>query len=132
MATTDDTKTADDATSAEDAEPAEDKATKGDDKATQDKASQDDASQDDASQDEVPPDEEPMAPPVDQEPAMRDGGAMNLGVCHFGTNSEEPASILATRSDGTGWIGVCEEHVKDAEKQGFVIEESEKASSSKK
>ena len=66
---------------------------------------------------------EPMAPPVDQGPALRNDGALNLGLCYFG-GAEEPASMVATRKDGTGWIAVCEKHTKDAEEQGFDVQES--------
>ena len=67
--------------------------------------------------------DEPISEPVDQGPALRDEGTINLGLCHFGSENE-PASRLATRSDGTGWIAVCDEHTKDAEERGFVVEES--------
>ena len=86
------------------------------------KATTGDGSSDD-SDDEGADEPEPMAPPVDQSPALRNDGALNLGLCHFG-GIEEPASVLATRTDGTGWIAVCDKHTKDAEEQGYVIEES--------
>jgi hypothetical protein len=99
--------------------PSEDEATPQDETKSEDEArSQDDSSGEDG---EAPEDE--ATGPVDQSPALRNDGTLNLGVCHFG-GAEEPASLLATRSDGTGWIAVCEKHTKDAEEQGFVIEES--------
>lgn len=69
---------------------------------------------------------EPMAPPVDQTPALRNDGALNLGLCYFG-GAEEPASLVATRKDGTGWIAVCDKHTKDAEEQGFEVQESSRS-----
>jgi hypothetical protein len=71
--------------------------------------------------DEAVDEDEPVSEPVDQSPALRNDGALNLGICHFG-GASEPASRLATRSDGTGWIAVCEEHTKEAEDAGFVLE----------
>ena len=41
-----------------------------------------------------------------------------LGPCHYGGEDDE-ATMMATRSDGTGWIAVCDEHKKDAKKDGF-------------
>jgi hypothetical protein len=76
-------------------------------------------------------DDEAVSEPVDQGPALRDGGTLNIGLCHFG-GADEPASILATREDGTGWIAVCEEHAKDAEEQGFVLEDESKRQSREK
>ena len=93
------------------------------DDATGDKDTSDDDAGDDGAGDDGAP--EPMTPPVDQSPALRNDGTLNLGLCHFG-GADEPASVLATRTDGTGWIAVCEEHTKDAEEQGYVIEQSSK------
>ena len=93
---------------------------------TQDDASDDarpDADSDGDGDGDGDADEGGLSEPVDQTPALRDDGHLNLGICHFG-GADEPASILATRSDGTGWIGVCENHTKDAEEQGFVLESS--------
>jgi hypothetical protein len=81
-----------------------------------------------AEQDDMAEDNGPVSEPVDQGPALRDGGTLNIGLCHFG-GADEPASILATREDGTGWIAVCEEHMKDAEEQGFVLEDESKRQS---
>jgi hypothetical protein len=87
----------------------------------QDDTAQDDTAQDETAQADETEQEDGPSEPVDPSPAMRDGGTLNLGMCHFG-GAKEPASVLATRSDGTGWIAVCEEHTKDAEEQGFVLE----------
>jgi hypothetical protein len=76
-------------------------------------------------------DDEPVSEHVDQGPALREGGTLNIGLCHFGGEGE-PASILATREDGTGWIAVCEKHTKDAEEQGFVLEDESKRQSEDK
>jgi hypothetical protein len=90
----------------------------------------DEATQDDSAEDE-PDDDGRVSEPVDQGPALRAGGTLNIGLCHFG-GEDEPASILATREDGTGWIAVCEQHTKEAEEQGFVLEEESKRQSTDK
>jgi hypothetical protein len=115
---TDTAKTADDTAENETAET--------DETSAADETADDEASGEDGDSDR----ERPMAPPVDQAPALRNDGALNLGLCHFG-GVEEPASVLATRSDGTGWIAVCEKHTKDAEEQGYVIEDSSAANEGK-
>ena len=80
-----------------------------------------------AEKDDTSPEEEPMAEPIDQGPALRDGGTLNLGICHF-CDDGKPASVLASRSDGTGWIAVCDEHTNNAEEQGYTVEEQSKKS----
>ena len=46
----------------------------------------------------------------------------SLGPCHYGGEDEE-ATTMAARSDGTGWIAVCDEHRDDATKDGFEPED---------
>jgi uncharacterized protein YegP (UPF0339 family) len=48
------------------------------------------------------------------------GQEMELGLCHYGGEGEE-ATTMAVRTDGTGWIAVCDEHKKDAEQDGFKV-----------
>jgi hypothetical protein len=113
---TDTTTTSDEDRTADDQETSEDKAQA--DNAQEHQTPQGEANEDSAAEDEG----DVMSDPIDQGPALRDGGTLNLGICHFG-GAEEPASLLASREDGTGWIAVCEEHTKDAEEQGFVVEQ---------
>jgi hypothetical protein len=48
----------------------------------------------------------------------------NLGPCHYcGEEEDSEATGMATRSDGTGWIGVCDKHKDEAKKDGFEPEE---------
>ena len=44
---------------------------------------------------------------------------ISLGKCHYG-DFDEAATATATRSDGTGWIAICDEHRDQAEKDGYV------------
>jgi hypothetical protein len=116
--TSDEDRTSDEQQTSDDSTP-EDK--RSDDSASEDSAAQDSAPEDSADEDEDEDEGDVMSEPIDQGPALRDGGTLNLGICHFG-GAEEPASLLASREDGTGWIAVCENHTKDAEEQGFVVE----------
>jgi hypothetical protein len=45
---------------------------------------------------------------------------INLGLCRYG-GADEPATQMAVRKDGTGWIGICDEHVGRAEEDGFEV-----------
>ena len=44
---------------------------------------------------------------------------VTLGPCHFDIN--ETAVAVAVHKDGTGWIPVCGDHKKQAEKDGYEI-----------
>jgi hypothetical protein len=54
----------------------------------------------------------------DQTSELGDESWTSLGPCHYGGEDEE-ATVMAARSDGTGWIAVCDQHKKDAKKDGF-------------
>ena len=43
----------------------------------------------------------------------------NLGPCHYGGEDSKPATMMAARTDGTGWIAVCDEHKDKARDDGF-------------
>jgi hypothetical protein len=59
--------------------------------------------------------------PDDIAPEAPEASTTNLGPCHYG-GADEKATVMATRDDGTGWIGVCDEHRRDAENDGFTVE----------
>jgi hypothetical protein len=47
---------------------------------------------------------------------------LQLGTCHYG-GLDEAATTMAVREDGTGWIGICDDHREEAEKDGFAVRE---------
>jgi uncharacterized protein YegP (UPF0339 family) len=47
---------------------------------------------------------------------------LQLGTCHYG-GLDEPATLMATREDGAGWISICEQHRDQAKQDGFVVNE---------
>ena len=49
---------------------------------------------------------------------------INLGLCRYG-DTEEDATKMAVRKDGTGWIAVCDDHVDQAEQDGFEVRDSD-------
>ena len=53
--------------------------------------------------------------------SINDSMEINLGTCHYG-GDDEPATSMAVRADGTGWIGVCDQHQQEAEQDGFKVE----------
>ena len=65
-------------------------------------------------------DEQQVAP--SESDIQYDTVELQLGTCHFG-GLDEPATLIATHADGTGWIAVCEEHRQEAEQEGFVVKD---------
>lgn len=52
-----------------------------------------------------------------------DSVEINLGLCRYG-GADEAATKMAVRKDGTGWIGICDEHTAQAEEDGFEVREN--------
>jgi uncharacterized protein YegP (UPF0339 family) len=65
----------------------------------------------------TPPQGETETPDADRE--------MQLGLCHYGGEGE-PATAMAVRKEGTGWIAVCDDHRKDAENDGFRVDDKKR------
>jgi hypothetical protein len=58
---------------------------------------------------------------TDAEERTSEEAMTTLGPCHYGGEDDE-ATMMAVRADGTGWISICDEHKKDAKKDGFEPE----------
>jgi hypothetical protein len=50
-------------------------------------------------------------------------GETTLGPCHYSEDMSEEATLIAVRTDGTGWIPICEDHKSDAEGEGYTPQE---------